>query len=63
MEPCGPNYALEDIVAWVKNFIIAMTNFQYIGVTLGGQVTEGWNVKLYLYVKAVWYDEGPEMCK
>ena len=29
-EPFGPNYALEGIVAWVKNVIIAMIHFQDI---------------------------------
>lgn len=30
MKPFGPNYALEDTVAWKRNFIIAMTNFHYM---------------------------------
>lgn len=38
-----------------ETLIIAMTNLQYlyIGVTLKGRVVGDWNVKLYLYIKAM----------
>lgn len=65
MEPFGPNYASEDIEAWVINHIIAMIYFHlmYIGGYTEGIFGRSLKCELFLSVMANWYNGVAGKCK